>query len=93
MKVRIFALALVFIICSLKAISQTQLEPPGSSSIFVKAGRLLDARKGSYIENAGIWIEGERIKEVGAVAYVQSHVPKNAAVIDLGACDRLAGSH
>jgi imidazolonepropionase-like amidohydrolase len=50
----------------------------------VKAGKLLDVRKGSYIENAGIWIEGERIKEVDGFSEVQSHAPKDAKVIDLG---------
>ena len=91
MKVRIVTVALVFILSSLKAVSQTQPESPGSSSVFVKAGRLLDVRKGSYIENAGIWIEGERIKEVGAVSDVQAHVPKSVTVIDLGSATVLPG--
>ncbi len=47
------------------------------------AGKLLDVRKGSYLENAGIWIEGERIKEVGPFAEVSEHLPKNRQVIDL----------
>jgi hypothetical protein len=35
-----------------------------AASVLVKAGRLLDVREGGYIENAGIWIEGDRIKEL-----------------------------
>jgi imidazolonepropionase-like amidohydrolase len=49
----------------------------------VKAGTLLDVRKGSYIENEAIWIEGDRIKEVGRLAEVQAHAPRDAKVIDL----------
>lgn len=91
MNVRIVALALVFILGSYNALLQAQQESPGPSSILIKAGRLLDVRKGSYIENAGIWIEGERIKEVGAVADVQAHVPKSVTVIDLGHATVLPG--
>ena len=47
--------------------------------------------KGKYIENAGIWIEGERIKEVGRVSEVQSHAPKGAKIIDLGRATILPG--
>lgn len=57
----------------------------------VKAGRLLDARKGAYIENAAVWIEGERIKEVGRAADVRAHAPKDAKVIDLGHATVLPG--
>ena len=59
-------------------------------SVLVKAGRLLDVRKGSYIENVGIWIEGERIKEVGGFSEVQSHAPR-VKVIDLGRATVLPG--
>jgi imidazolonepropionase-like amidohydrolase len=64
-------------------ISQTQVEPP-PISIVVKAGKLLDVRKGSYVENAAIWIEGDRIKEAGRFADIQPHAPKDAKLIDLG---------
>jgi imidazolonepropionase-like amidohydrolase len=57
----------------------------------VKAGKLLDARQGTYVENAGVWIEGERIREVGPVAAVQAHAPKNAAIIDLSRVTVLPG--
>ena len=64
------------------AISQTQVEPH-PISIVVKAGKLLDVAKGSYVENAAIWIEGDRIKEAGRSADIQPHAPKDAKVIDL----------
>jgi len=48
------------------------------------------ANGGNYIENAGVWIEGERIKEVGGFSEVQSHAPK-VKVIDLGRATVLPG--
>ena len=52
---------------------------------------MLDVRKGSYVENAAIWIEGERIKEVGSAAEIQAHAPKNVKIIDLGLATVLPG--
>ena len=68
--------------------SQPESPPP---SVLVKAGKLLDVRKGSYIEGAAIWIEGERIKEVGRASEMEHHVPRNAKVIDLGGATVLPG--
>lgn len=48
-------------------------------------------KKGQYIENAELWIEGERIKEVGRIVDVQAHAPKDAQVIDLGTATVLPG--
>jgi imidazolonepropionase-like amidohydrolase len=58
--------------------------PVFPQSVLVKSARVLDVSKGSYIEDAGIWIEGDRVKEVGRLADVQAHTPSNATVIDLG---------
>ncbi len=90
MKTQAFLLTLLVTLCSGWARPQTQPEsqPP---SILVKAGRLLDVHKGSYIESVGIWIEGERIKEVGRASEIQADVPKNAKVIDLGGMTVLPG--
>ena len=71
-------------------ISQTQVEPP-PISIVVKAGKLLDVGKGSYVENAAIWIEADRIKEVGRFADIQPHAPKDAKLIDLSQFTVLPG--
>src|SRR3984885_1406097 len=69
-------------LCPAPGIPQTQIEPP-PISIVVKAGKLLDVGKGSYIENAAIWIEGDRIKEAGRFSDIQPHAPNDAKVIDL----------
>jgi len=71
-------------------ISQTQVEPP-PFSIVVKAGKLLDVGKGSYVENAAIWIEADRIKEAGRFADIQPHAPKDAKLIDLSQFTVLPG--
>lgn len=80
---------MVFAFFPILATAQEQPEPP--TSVVVKAGRLLDVRKGTYIENAAVWIEGERIKEVGPASDVELHVPKDAKRIDLGRATVLPG--
>jgi imidazolonepropionase-like amidohydrolase len=91
MKTRILLVVLIAVLCSAAAIAQSQPEPPPSATIVVKAGRLLDVRKGSYVESAAVWIEGERIREAGAASAIQEHAPKDAKVIDLGNATVLPG--
>jgi imidazolonepropionase-like amidohydrolase len=91
MKTQTFVLTLVLALDPALGISQAQPTPQLSASVVVKAGKLLDVRNGSYIDNAVIWIEAERIKEVGRVSEVQSHAPKDAKVIDLGRATILPG--
>lgn len=88
MRVRAPALVLSVLLCPFAAVAQLPIAAP---SIFIKAGKVLDVTKGSYIDNGGIWIEGERIKEIGRASDVQPHVPKNAQVIDLGQATVLPG--
>jgi imidazolonepropionase-like amidohydrolase len=57
----------------------------------VKAAKVLDVRKGSYLVDGAIWIEGERIKEVGPAAEVRGHAPMSTRVIDLGGATILPG--
>lgn len=71
--------------------SQSQPDSKPATSIVVKAARMLDVHKGSYIENAAVWIEGDQIKEIGRVADVQAHAPRDVKVIDLGHATALPG--
>jgi len=89
MKTRVPAFGLI-LICSGAIVAQSPA-PPTPFSIVVKAGKLLDVRKGSYVENAAVWIEGERIKEVGSASEIQARAPKSAKVIDLGRATVLPG--
>src|SRR5215471_11923762 len=62
-----------------------------SGQVLVKAGKLLDIRNGVYISNAAVWIDGERIKEVGPATQVEAHAPSSIKVIDLGRATVLPG--
>jgi imidazolonepropionase-like amidohydrolase len=83
-------LTLTLLLCSV-AFAQSTADDRPPASIVVKAARVLDVRKGSYVENAAVLIEGERVKEVGRAADVQARAPKDAKVIDLGAATVLPG--
>ena len=83
-------LLLLIVLCPVLAVSQAKPETP-PVSILVKSGKLLDVAKGSYIENGAVWIEGDRIKEVGRFAEIQQHAPKNATLIDLSRSTVLPG--
>jgi imidazolonepropionase-like amidohydrolase len=88
---QICAVVLFAIFLPLSAAAQSPGNSPPPASVLVKAARLLDVRKGTYVENVAIWIEGERIKEIGHVADVQPHVPRNTKVVDLGRATVLPG--
>ena len=76
----------------LAAAAFAQNRPEGKpQATILKSARLLDVRKGTYLENAALWIEGERIKEVGTSAEIAAHAPKDAKVIDLGRLTLLPG--
>ena len=90
MKMLTLLCPLLLTLCPALGISQTQVEPP-PISIVVKAGKLLDVGKGSYVENAAIWIEADRIKEAGRFADIQPRAPKDAKLIDLSQFTVLPG--
>jgi imidazolonepropionase-like amidohydrolase len=91
MMTRLFFLALIITLVPALTFSQSEPLVPPITTAIVRAAKLLDVRKGSYIEGAAIWVEGERIKEVGTFAAVQAHAPKNTRVIDLGRATVLPG--
>ena len=72
--------------------SAGQLAAQSSAPVtLVKAGRLLDPRTGNVLSPAAVLIENGKIKEVGAPAQVQAHVPAGAKTIDLGTATLLPG--
>src|SRR5215472_14715317 len=81
---------LLFAIFSTTSFAQNSPDSKPMAAV-LKAARLLDVRKGMYVENAALWIEGERIKEVGPAAEIQAHAPKNVSTIDLGRATILPG--
>ncbi len=62
-------------------------QTPAKKITAIRCGKLLDVKKGEYIANAVILIEGERIKEVGA----NLTIPSGAQVIDLSTATVLPG--
>jgi imidazolonepropionase-like amidohydrolase len=85
---KIFGLALLFLGCNA---GFPQAAASGSKVTLLKASRMLDVRTGKYVENAGILIENDRIKEAGPISAVQAHAGKDATIIDLGAATLLPG--
>src|SRR5271156_4589712 len=72
-------------------VAMTQAPAGAARVVAVKAGRLLDVRTGKYASNQIIWIEGERIKEIGDAAALESRLPKDARVVDLSNLTVLPG--
>ena len=50
----------------------------------LKAGRLLDPRTGNVLSPAAVFIEDNKIKEVGSPSQLQAHAAAGAKIIDLG---------
>ena len=90
---------LALVILSFANAQQAAAPPPAPATptapqlptVLVKAGKLLDVRKGVYIQNAGVLVEGDRVKEVGALTDIQPHAPADARIIDLGKYTVLPG--
>ncbi|HVP53081.1 MAG TPA: amidohydrolase family protein [Terriglobales bacterium] len=85
---------IVSVVCLLVALSTMGLaedKPVPPKVTLIKAGRLLDVREGTYRADQGVLIEGERIKEVGPLAAVQAHAPRDTAIIDLSRSTVLPG--
>jgi imidazolonepropionase-like amidohydrolase len=78
---------LVFILFSIRPLPAQSPAPV----TLVKAGRLLDPRTGNVLSPAAVLIEDGKIKEVGAPAKVQAHLPVGAKTIDLGGATLLPG--
>ena len=83
-------LAFILLLLS-SALASAQAAPLNTRTILLKAGRMLDVRTGKYIPNAGILVEQDKIKEVGPLAQLQAHAPKDVVLIDLGTATLLPG--
>jgi imidazolonepropionase-like amidohydrolase len=62
-----------------------------STSVAVRAGKILDVRTGNYQTDQIIWIEGDRIKAVGNAAAIEKQLPAGAKIIDLSKATVLPG--
>jgi hypothetical protein len=55
-----------------------------SNAKLVRAARLVDVKAGKILEALGVWIEGDRIKEVGPIADIRKHAQRDVEEVDLG---------
>jgi imidazolonepropionase-like amidohydrolase len=86
------AMVLILALVGAPALMSQSGAPAGAGRVVaVKAGRLLDVRTGKYAANQIIWIEGERIKEIGDAGALESRLPKDARVVDLSNSTVLPG--
>jgi imidazolonepropionase-like amidohydrolase len=87
----------LFVLCVAAAmpLMRTKAQQNGAASpasaVVVKAARLLDVKRGSYIEPAAVLIEGDRVKESGSAEDVVKHAGQGARIIDLGQATILPG--
>jgi imidazolonepropionase-like amidohydrolase len=63
--------------------------PPGA--VAIHAGKVLDVRTGNYLSDQIIWIEGDRIKQIGKASEISSRLPAGAKTIDLSNATVLPG--
>lgn len=81
----------IMLVALLSVIAAAQSGSSKPNTTLLKAGRLLDVRTGKYLVNQGLLIENDKIKEVGPLAAVQSHAPKDALILDLSWATVLPG--
>ncbi len=84
-----FGIVLLFAICATSGCFAQQAST--ANVVAVKAGRILDVRTGSYLNDQILWIEGDRIKAVGKSADIQKQLPSTAKLIDLSNATILPG--
>jgi imidazolonepropionase-like amidohydrolase len=81
---------LAFSLLGLRALQPLAAQPPASVTL-VKAGRLLDPKTGNVLSPAAVLIEGDKIKEVGTPAKMETTAPAGVKTIDLGNATLLPG--
>ncbi|MGA7622373.1 MAG: amidohydrolase family protein [Candidatus Acidiferrales bacterium] len=59
--------------------------------VAIHAGKVLDVRTGKYVSDQIIWVEGDRIKEIGKASEISSRLPAGAKAIDLSNATVLPG--
>jgi imidazolonepropionase-like amidohydrolase len=65
--------------------------PAAPVEVVIHAGKILDVKTGNYATDQIIWIEGDRIKAIGAAAEMSAKIPAGAKAIDLSKFTVLPG--
>jgi len=76
---------------SIATLSVAQAPSTPLKPTLIKAGRILDVRAGKYLTGQGILVEDGKIKQVAAFADLETHVAKDAVILDLGKATVLPG--
>jgi imidazolonepropionase-like amidohydrolase len=71
--------------------ADAQEAKPSQKVTLIRASRLVDVKAGKFLEDRGVWVEGDRIREVGLIADVRKHAPPGAQEVDLGDMTILPG--
>jgi imidazolonepropionase-like amidohydrolase len=71
-------------------LAQTAKKAP-PAAVAIHAGKVLDVRTGNYLSDQIIWVEGDRIKEIGKASEISSRLPAGAKTIDLSNATVLPG--
>ena len=84
---------IVVLALTVLATAFAQSPPAGQSgnTVIVRVGRLLDVRSGTYLKEAAIYIEGDRINAVGPAIEVMKQAPAASRIVDLGDATALPG--
>jgi imidazolonepropionase-like amidohydrolase len=61
------------------------------AEVAIHAGKVLNVRTGNYWSDQIIWIDGDRIKEIGKAAEISSRLPAGTKTIDLSNATVLPG--
>ena len=85
------SLALQALALVTNALSATAIADDSVTASVVRVHRLLDVRAGTYLTDAAVYIEGERIKAVGPATQILKVVPPTATIFDLGSATALPG--
>jgi hypothetical protein len=72
---------LLTVLVFLATTAQSDPADAPQSAVMIRAAPMLDVRSGHYLQDAGIYIEGERIKRAGPFSVLLAQAPK---------CSRLA---
>jgi imidazolonepropionase-like amidohydrolase len=88
-RVQLLAVAAVF--SALGAVNAGHTAVPMPPRVMVVAARVLDVRSGRYLQDAAVYVEGERIMSVGPSQTVVTHAPEGTTIIALHNATVLAG--
>ncbi len=81
--------ALLLCLSASRALAQDTARAPAAT--IIKAGRMIDVRKGEVLSDRAILVEGARVKATGPSAEILSSAPQGATIIDLSNATVLPG--